>query len=113
MGFSAVMWFPAVQEALIPLPDLSPVTAEEAQVEQPVTWLHQRQPEQSFRDAISAGERRIDQTKAAHQAAKQAVQHYRLLQQTHQESAAITPGDRILDQGEAAHQAAKQAVQHY
>ena len=109
----SVMGFPAVQEALIPLPDLSPVTAEE----QSVTWLHQRQPEQSFRDATSAGERKIDQgserTKAAHQAAKQAVQHYRLLQQTHQESAAITPGDRILDQGEAAHQAAKQAVQHY
>ena len=109
MEFPAVIASPAVQEALIPLPDLSPVTAEEAQVEQPVTWLHQRQAEQCFRDAISAGERRI----AAHQAAKQAVKHYRLLQQTHQESAAITPGDRILDQGEAAHQAAKQAVQHY
>ena len=92
----AVMGSPAVQEALIPLPDLSPVTAEEAQVEQPVTWLHQRQPEQSFR-----------------QNSLSAVQHYRLLQQTHQESPAITPGDRILGQGEAAHQAAKQAVQHY
>ena len=68
-------------------------------------------------DSVDVKNGKIDQgserTKAAHQAAKQAVQHYRLLQQTHQESAAITPGDRILDQGEAAHQAAKQAVQHY